>query len=280
MYLKYLKSKLEYINFKNQKSMIGGKKTSIKMNIDSLLKSNESSFVFIDLNIDKNEEKILDSMVISDNVKTNMLNYFGKFDLNKLKRLIHDFIVNLGNENDKSANITNIMLNKIMIPYIKTTNKNYVWLTIRIHYPKFKIAYLSRWHKDGYFYEHKKYIENNLPQIKLAGVLKGPSTLFKKNSIGLQEKYEELFESAFNNDKFDMVKDIENREILESGLHEFKTIFPSKNQVAIFIVGLRNRAAIHSEPKIDTKRFFYSMVTGNKEEIKELAERWKEEFNE
>lgn len=68
------------------------------------------------------------------------------------------------------------------------------------------------------------------------------------------------------------------RKILDNKINIYETLTPRENQVAIFIVGSNNRAAVHSEPAIDGPRIFFSIVVGNKNQIKEMATRRNMEF--
>jgi len=250
----------------------------MELAVDSLLNSTNNSFVFVDININKNEEKTIQSLIINDDLMIDTFSYFGKFNITKLDNLINNFILSIGNNIGSSNKITNILLNNIIKPYVEATNKNYIWFTIKIFFsePYFDIP---RWHTDGYFYNPEYYTQNNLPQIKLVGSLKGCPTLFKENSKEMRTKYYKLFKSLHNKNNSG-IENMENRKILDNALKEYNHVYPLKNQAAIFIVGLKDRSAVHSEPKINTKRLFYSVLTGNREEIKDLATNWKVQFQE
>lgn len=174
------------------------------------------------------------------------------------------------------------LLNKIVYPYIKATNKEYLWFTIRITSPS-DLFDIPRWHTDGYFYNYNYYMENKLPQIKLAGTLFGRPTLFKIDNENMLKKYYDIYKKLyreFDYKNFDKIKDKENREIINNILIEYPSHSALKNQAGIFVVGLEDHSAVHSEPPHDTNRLFYSVVSGTKDEIKELASRWNKKFDE
>jgi hypothetical protein len=264
-----LNTKTKYLKYKNKYLTL---KSTMEMNtsINSLLKSKDESFVFVDLNINKNDIKNLKLLTINHNSE---FNYFGK-KYDELHNSIKKFFLEFTEQPVLSKKMTNIFIKKIIEPYLNATNNEYLWLTIRISVPN-DIFNVPRWHTDGYYYD-----VSDLPQIKLAGTLIGPSTLFI-NGSGSNEIYQDMFAKlykGFDYKNFDSNKDIENRKYIDSILNKYDIVQPQKNQASIFIVGLKNRSGIHSEPKMNENRLFYSIVSGNKEEIKDLATRWNKQF--
>ena len=265
---KYLKYKQKYHRLKSLIKMI--------TLINTLLKSKNESFVFIDLNINDKDRNYIESFVIN---LVSEYDYFGKFNESMLVDQIFQFLLKNSNQTLISKKISNIIVHKIIKPYLQATFADHLWFKIRLTVPT-DTEYVSRWHRDGYFYHSKDYLEKNLPQIKMAGTLIGPPTIFKEG-LGLNQEFDEIYNNLykkFDVKNFDYQKDIENRKEIETQLKKYETIQPDINQFTVFVVGLSNRAAIHSEPEIHTDRFFYSIVSGSKEEIKDLATRWNRPF--
>jgi len=283
---KYIKYKYKYINLKQ-------KSHDMTFYIKHLLSSNDKSFTFIDIELSENDKKFIKNLGLDPNTDVYIFNYFGKFDFNNeigfsqfdkdskndhLQKNITNFLMNKDNTTDISKAVTYIIISKIIKPYTEATNKNYIWFTIRIMFPD-NFFEIPRWHYDGYFYNSLEYSDKNLPQIKLAGVLMGPSTLFKKDNPEMRQKFMESYANLYRNfDRSDQKKDLENRKEIDTTLNKYPTFQPNENQAVVFKVGSKNNAAIHSEPNMCCDRIFYSVVSGNKEEIKELADRWGHNF--
>ena len=265
---KYRKYKKKYLELKRDHKFL----TNMETAVNSLMNSSRS-FVFVDTDINESDMESIETVFSIDNVINDDLdyNYYGIFDESKIKNEMDIFLRQITNNSKKIAQI----INKVAKGYTYATKKNYIWLTIRIRYPTNRFD-IPRWHYDGYFYNVDEYIKKGLPQIKLAGVLKGPVTLFKTDNQKMFLEYQQLWRNLYKI-KEDYKKDIENREIINNELKGYETITPKKNQAAIFKVG--SNAAIHSEPKIDTNRLFYSVLSGTREEIKDLASRWNVPFN-
>lgn len=236
---------------------------NMETGINSLMNS-DRSFVFVDTDIDESDTKSLDTLFSRENVTNKTFNYYGIFD-SRIKNEMDTFLGQITDDSKKIAQI----INKVANGYTYATKKNYIWLTIRIQHPQDDYD-IPRWHTDGYFYNSLEYSQKNLSQIKLAGILTGPLTLFKTDDQKMFLKYQQLWDNLYKT-KECYQKDMENRKIIDSELKDYETVTPKKGQVAIFKVGLNG--AMHSEPKIDTNRLFYSILSGTKEEIKDLATR-------
>lgn len=273
-YDKYQKYRLKYSNLKKHFM------PNMQFAVNQLLNSDDKSFVIVNNPINDEETKAIDSLFTKKNIQSIIFDYAGKFDEFRLKNLIDEFIQQIALEKD-SIKVTEILIRTIR-DYVDTTKKNYVWFTIRLSFPN-KGFDIPRWHTDGYYYNVDDYRENNLSQIKLAGVLIGPGTLFKVDNSKMRNKYWELHRSLytnFNPTDFDSDKDLENRKIIDDVIQKYPSIYPNNNQVAIFVVGQMSRSAIHSEPPIHSKRLFYSIVTGTRDEIMHLTNERNMPFNE
>jgi hypothetical protein len=268
-----ISSKTKYIKYKT-KYLILKSTMDINTSIYSLLKSKDESFIFVNLDINKTDTSIIKSLKIDHD---SQFSYFGKFD--KLSESINIFFLEYTTQPVLSKKLANIFMNKIVEPYLKATFNEYLWLTIRISVPNNDFD-IHRWHADGYYYNVAEYSKKQLPQVKLAGALIGPTTLFI-NKSGLNEMYYDMFRElykGFDYKNFDVNKDIENRKFIDNVLSKYDIVQPQENQASIFIVGLQNKSAIHSEPKMNANRLFYSIVSGNKNEIKDLATKWNKQF--
>lgn len=268
---KYLKYRKKYLKLKSKMEIINA--------VNSLKKSPNQSFTFANINYDLDQKEAINSMTI-DVSKNNTFNYFGVFNNSKIHQMISSFVQTLNNDTKKSNLIADLLVEKIIKPLLEATNSDSLWFIIRIMYPQSEY-YVPRWHSDGLYYDINKKINNKI-QIKLAGVLRGPGTLFKNSNDEMRNKFWVLYKKLYQNfggRNFDRQKDEENRKIIATELKNYPEVQPNNNQVAIFVVGDQNMAAIHSEPLIDNKRFFFSIVPGNRSQIEELAINWNEEFN-
>ena len=266
---KYIKYKSKYLKLKSEIHQLGG--DNMKTAIDTLLGSSNKSFSFVNIGLTDYEKELLQSLQSKTNIEHSLiLNYYGVYDHDKLYDAIYNFILKLGYNIEESQQIANIILTKVTKPYLKAQKHDSLWFTIRFTVPNDQFE-IPRWHVDGFFYKSHEYIQNNMSQMKLAGVLYGPGTLFKKDNIEMRKKYYENLLPYNPNIPFDDDADIENRKKLEEVLVPYETIQPSNDQVAIFIVGKMDQNAVHSEPNMTTNRFFFSIVSGNKDDIKNLA---------
>ena len=185
-----------------------------------------------------------------------------------------NFLESIGNDTDTSKLLFGFFKIKVVIPFLNAVQKDSMWFKIMVDFPTDRFE-IPRWHFDGPFYANNSN-ETVMNQLKLAGSLVGPGTLFKKtNSESISnftDKYIELYKDA------DRTKYLSNRQILDTHLKNVETVQASNNEIAIFAVGNRTKAAIHSEPNINRKRLFFSIIPGNTDNIKELAKSRNKEF--
>ena len=73
-------------------------------------------------------------------------------------------------------------------------------------------------------------------------------------------------------------KDMSNRQLLDEYVKNLETVQLTNDQIGIFTVGKIPKSAIHSEPNINSKRLFFSVVPGSADDIKKLATAWNEKF--
>ena len=261
---KYRKYKKKYQKLKTVMNM--------KSTIDSLMASTDS-FAFVDIG----PTNYANLLFTKENITNNTFEYYGIFE----EKIINEKLIEFLNQitDDKTSKKITKFMDDIIDSYTMITHKAYIWLTMRIFHPSHSFD-IPRWHADGYYYETAKYVSRGEPQLKLAGVLTGPATLFKLGNQEMFTKYLQLqrkLYADFDSKDYFKEKDITNRKIINDELQQYATVAPKQDQVVIFKVGMNG--AIHSEPKMDTKRLFYSIVTGTHDEILDLAMRWGKSFN-
>lgn len=283
---KYLKYKTKYFNLKELINRNIGQTGSssermpnndIARAFDSLVKSDTKSFEISEIGYNDDDRKLIESISITKPVR---LNYFGKFNASKQKKYISKYIQDIGNSKKKSDQLADLVVEKIIGPFIKSSSKDSMWLKMDVMFPHDGFN-IGRWHMDGYYYFPHKYLASGDKQYKLVSVLKGPVTLFKPNEEGLLDTFHrvhrELYKD-FDYKNFDRSKDMEYRKIIDKALNKYETIIPTNKQAAIFIAGDNKRGAMHSEPPHDKKRLFLSVLPGTEDEVKDHASRWKQPY--
>jgi hypothetical protein len=111
-----------------------------------------------------------------------------------------------------------------------------------------------RWHVDGHYYKLTTPF-----QVKFATALKGNTTPFYDLPHEMRDEF-----NAHRNDceYLNTLIDLKNSESPVLGCGAF------------FIVGNKEYGAVHSEPKFDKPRLFFSILPGDEAEIKELYDNW------
>ena len=249
-------------------------KHNMEAAIDEIKKINNLAFKFVDIELSDKEKQAINT---SEVINPKIFSYYGVVSNSELTNKIAKFINKLSDKN-KSKLIANILVNRIIKSFIEAVNADSIWFTIRTLSTAIPNYDIPRWHYDGRFYDSDTYY-----QLKLAGVLKGPTTLFKENTNEMRNVFTPLFEEYIRSPEYknrDKEKELERRKIIDDKISIYNTMSPKENQVAIFVVGSKNeeRDAIHSEPVIDRPRIFFSIVAGNKKQIKEMATRHKVQF--
>lgn len=266
---KYIKYKKKYIDLKRM--------LKFKKAIDLITKSPNKSFEFVEIGMNEDQHQAINQIKI---IPYNNFDYYGVFKSDTLDRKISDYLTKFGNIN-VATTVSDMLITNIIKPFLKAMDKNSLWFTIRVMTPTTAFD-IPRWHMDGPFWIKTQNDNKCSLMSKLAGVLVGPGTLFKKDNSEMKTKYIDLHKELYKNfdyNNFNSAIDMENRKKISEELNEYESIQPNNNQVAIFTVGNpREQATVHSEPPINTLRLFFSIVAGNKDEIKELTSRWNVEF--
>lgn len=202
-------------------------------------------------------------------------NFFGSIYSDQIKNLMIEFFESLGIDRKLAKSLCKILLSKAVIPYLVANHVDCLWIKIVGMFPTTHYV-VPRWHFDGSFYDMVGEY-----QLKLVGALIGPSTLFKKtNHIEVDNfvKEHRKLHAGFTLEDYDKGLDIKNRPLLDDYLKNIETMQLTNADINIFTVGKIPKVAIHSEPNINTKRLFFSVVAGSSNNIKQLAERWNEVF--
>ena len=255
---------MEYIKYKN-KYIISKNTTNMKNSIDAIINSNKS--ISISKTILSNDDK---QKIDQLNIENKTYNFYG--DLKSIS--VNDITDFLG-----SHDVSDIILSKIVFPFIDAANTSFGWLTIRTSLPNDQYD-IPRWHCDGIYYE------SNEVQYKMVTTLLGPSTIYKENSVELKDIYNKINKEKQSKINIKDMNDIltidkEYRPILDSAFNNngHKTITAENYDVIVFVVGDIDRCLIHSEPPINEKRLFLSIVVGTKNQIEDLSNRWKVDMN-
>jgi hypothetical protein len=240
--------------------------------IKEYLKNPKKNYLTFDIKYTKKESKYLDNLNINKSIT---FDHYGNIDnIDNVK--LDNFLKNIGDNQDIDILIN--IVKKILIKTMSAYKTKYCWLTIRVTMPT--NAYdIPRWHKDGKFFKNRKNYTS-----KFITILKGPGTLFIKNSKYMNDTYYKFlmkkkkeYEKLNLKSKEDILynKEIEDK-YKKIFVRKFKDL--PKNQLAtkqglIFITGDHgnklNYGLLHSEPKKVVPRFFISILPGTEDEIKE-----------
>lgn len=223
--------------------------TSIEMQEKFKTLGPDNSFVFVDLGLTHSELNMLDQIKIET---YNVLDRYGNLDL--LKEEMPNFLRELGNDDEELIQFVTKLVYETSLNVAKTCQKETAWVSVRAWLPNHNYD-MPRWHIDGLYYK-------DIACIKFATVLKGNPTLFYPLPKEMREEFN--LRNISNN---------ENREFLSKFLDINKAVTAEKGIGAFFIVGDDAIGAVHSEPKIDGIRLFFSVLPGNEDEIEEFHQR-------
>lgn len=160
-------------------------KYNMEQAIDKIKKSNMISFQFVDITLSRKEKQAINTIEVIK--RPRVFDYYGVVSNPELIDKIAAFINKLSNDN-KSRLIANILVNRIIKSFVEAMGADSIWFTIRALSEANSNYDIPRWHYDGPFYD------SDLDyQLKLAGVLKGPATLFKENTHEMRNTFTPLF---------------------------------------------------------------------------------------
>lgn len=214
--------------------------------IDSLNKN--KNFAFVDLGFSDKDLEIIDQFKIDS---SQQYDHFGNLDL--LQDELSAFLRSIGNNDEHLIQKITQIIHEVASNVNKASHKETAWVCVRASIPN-QAFDVPRWHWDGYYYSPYSGFA-----FKFATVLKGNPTLFYQLTPDLRETFELHFDDR------EFLSNLLDRNLIES-------LRPGEG--AFFLVGDRESAAAHSEPKMDSERLFFSVLPGNENEISELKTRW------
>lgn len=212
--------------------------------------SPNTPYLNFDLELTEEQNHYLQTLDI-----TNFSSYFDNDgDIDNLTITIKKYLQQLGKNDDKACTTIAEAIASIAKKIISYFNQETAWVTIRT-FPENSAFTLPRWHTDGRYYE----INLTNPQYKAAIALRGPSTLF----YNLPQEQRELFNHHQKN---------QDRQALSQMINIANAETSPFGQGAIFVVGDKETAAVHSEPdmaNMEQPRIFFSVLPGSKTQILE-----------
>jgi len=217
-----------------------------------------NSFTYVDLELTSNEIDLLEKLKFQED----MGDHYGRFgNLHLIRDELPEFLRRIGNDDEEVIQAVADIINRTVQNVVKASNKNSAWVTVRAFTPDDEYD-IPRWHIDGQYYGLMSPYPYPDLVFKFAAVLKGPSTLL----YNLPDDMREIFNSHWDDRLF-------LSELLDLNQAES----PAKGQGVFFIVSDKEIGAVHSEPKIDENRLFFSILIGDESEINELYESWHSE---
>lgn len=225
------------------------------------------SFAYIDLGLTETDLTLIDKLNF-DKLGLDTTKQYDRFgNLHLLKDELSLFLKEIGNNDELVVNAVSEIISRIAYDITKGSNKETAWVCVRASTPNHKFD-MPRWHTDGQYYGFNQPKESPEMLFKFGAALKGRPTLL----YNLPSEMRDLF-NLHSEDRL-YLNDLLDVNTAES---------PQKGQGVLFIVADNEKAAVHSEPKMDENRLFFSVLVGDESEINELNSRWsntkKEKFN-
>ncbi len=207
-----------------------------------------NNFTFVDLGISAEELNFISKFKVES---SGQYDRFGSLHI--LNDELPSFLQSIGNNRKELIQKITEIISKVVSNVKEASNKETAWVSVRVFTPIHAFD-IPRWHWDGYYYSPFSGLA-----FKFATVLKGNSTIFYQ----LPQNVRKVFRSHCNDRTF--LTNLLERSHIESA---------KLGQGSFFLVGDMNNACVHSEPKIDGERIFFSVLPGNENEINELKARW------
>jgi hypothetical protein len=215
-----------------------------------------NSFVYVNLGITNNELELIERLKF-DHLKAGETVQYDRFgELQLLEQELPYFLKNIGDNDELVINATTKVIARLVQQVVNASNKNTAWVCVRASTPTPTFD-IPRWHIDGQYYGFNR--PSTELVFKFAAALKGNSTLL----YDLPANQRDLF---FAN--------MDNRNFLSEFLDLNKAESPKKGEGVFFIVANKDMGAVHSEPKIQENRLFFSILVGDESDIEELYLRW------
>lgn len=276
-YYKYTKYKHKYNHLKKEIDDDSAQKL-MKKSIGKITNSPNKSSIFLDIDLTNEEKNIISSPEVNINSVNSRLNYIGLNNYDILLKQLIDYLSQFYNNN---IIVSKIIINKIIKPFVKAMDDKSLWFEMR--FMNITSSYdIPRWHQDGHIVPSETNQKNI--GVRLIGTLFGPGTLFKiydkemiNEFLTIQKKLSEELLLPKNQMDYSNIMNIYRKNIDEK-LQKYPDVQLKNGQVAVFITAPENKAAIHSEPKVDRPRLIFSITTGDESYMKEFAEMTEQKF--
>lgn len=220
----------------------------LKTNISKAIKSinTKTSYAFADLGLSEEELQLAENIKIDTTFRTEL---FG--NLPQIKDEAADFLRKIGNDDEALIDRISDIISRVSQAVIFESGNESGWISLRSSLPTPKFD-KPRWHTDGNFFTPSGLT------IRFTTTLQGSPTLVYPLPKSLRKKF-------YENSR--------NRDYLNNLLDFSKALSNKRGEGTIFIISDRNNSTVHSEPKIDKKRLFFSVIPGSEKQITEAYER-------
>ena len=223
--------------------------------IDEMVLSKQS-FIYVNLGLTNAELTLIDRLKFNkiSSESTSQYNCFGNLHL--LEDELPIFLSEIGNNDEEVLQGVTKIISKTVNNVINATGKATAWVCVRASTPN-HLFDLPRWHTDGRYYGLNNPHPSSVPILKFAATLKGNHTLLYRLS-------DDMRNVLHQNNRASLIEllDINNAES------------PSRGEGVFFIVADNKMSAVHSEPRMNENRLFFSVLVGDESEINELFLRW------
>ncbi len=228
----------------------------------------DESFFVVDMDLSNEEQECLLNIKIEKELE--QFDYYGS-DGSKLETDLFEYFTDVGDNTALDISCISQLITRLSKDMIEGFEEESVWIMVRVFMPN--NAYdIPRWHHDGNYFKTSKKV------YKFVSALRGPQTLFaekidaKRFSELLRKNSDNYIENIIKNNNPEKFK-TEDLKIRRELIETVKEINICKEgQVVIYLVG-DEKAAIHSEPKMNTPRIFISILPGSKTQIDEWKNR-------
>lgn len=218
----------------------------------------KQSFTCVDLGLTHAELTLVDGLKFNK-ISTESASQYDRFgNLDLLKAELPIFLSEIGDNNEEVIQVVTQMISNTVAHVIKATGKATAWVCVRASTPM-HVFDMPRWHTDGMYYGLNNPYLSSEPVLKFAAVLKGSATLLLK----LSDDMRNIFNLNQN-----------NRALLAELLDINKAESPKRGEGVFFVVADNKMSAVHSEPRMNEDRLFFSILVGDVSEINELYSRW------
>lgn len=208
----------------------------------------DTNFTFVDLGIASGDLRLINEFKIES---TGQYDRYG--DLELIKSELPEFLRSVGTNDERLIQKVTETVFSVASDVVKASDSETAWVAVRTFTPSHGFD-IPRWHYDGYYFAPYDGFA-----FKFATVLKGNPTIFYQLPKDLRETF---------------VLHSRDRMFLSNLLEKSSIEAPNLGQGAFFVVGDMDSAAVHSEPKIDGERLFFSVLPGSKDQIDDLNARW------